>query len=124
MYEKDKRHYSRSCIVQLDMFSHGFSIVRTRQTRKSYLSPQWLRLLFPLGYVVVYSSLVFAPIVCVFLSGSCCVVQYFASFLVLRSSGLSLVALLLLRRCYRSLTLPHSTMGWSVICDSDIFWSY
>ena len=71
MYEKDKRHYSRSCIVQLDMFSHGFSIAFTRQTSKIYLSPQWLRLLFPLGSVVVYSSFVVAPIVCMcfFLSG-------------------------------------------------------
>ena len=24
----------------------------------------------------------------------------------------------------RSLTLPYGAMGWSVVCDSDIYWPY
>ena len=27
-------------------------------------------------------------------------------------------------RCYCSLTLPHSAVGWSEVCDSGISWSY
>ena len=26
--------------------------------------------------------------------------------------------------CYRSLTLPRGVMGWYVVCDCGIFWSY
>ena len=54
------------------------------------LSPKWLWILCPFkggGSAVIYPSLIIAPIACeIFVLGSCFVLQFFVSFLVLQST--------------------------------------
>ena len=59
--------------------------------------------------------------------GPCFNLQYFMCILILhlsrwgRESWLIYFCCVLVScRCYRSLTLPHGVMGWSVICDCGI----
>ena len=58
---------------------------------------------------------------------TCLAMQYLVSFLVLqsfvgeeRASCFTLIVLLMSRDCYCPVTLPHSAVGWSAVCDYDI----
>ena len=62
---------------------------------------------------------------------ACFVSQNFLSFLVLQSSRwggvdgcFTFVAFNMPCRCYRSLILHRGAVGWSVVCDCGISWSY
>ena len=40
-----------------------------------------------------------------------------------RAGCFTFVVFLMSCRCYY-LTIPHGAMGWSVVCESGIYWSY
>ena len=64
--------------------------------------------------------------------GPCFVVQYlvsfdcsFAVFLRRRRQDcFTLIAFLVACGCYCFVTLPHSAVSWSAVCDCSISWSY
>ena len=66
---------------------------------------------------------------CFFVFGACFVMQYFVSFLVLltgeeNADYFIFIVLLMSHGCYCYLPLPHSAVGWSIVYDCIISWSY
>ena len=69
---------------------------------------------------------------------TCFGVHCFVSFLVLQSSVMGkrerarereswlllLFVFLVSYNCYCSVTLPRGAVGWSAVCDCDIYWPY
>ena len=74
-----------------------------------------------LVHTLVYSSFIVALVVCGFL---CLVLQYFVSFLVLKSSRWRRESCLLYFCCALNVMCPRGAIGLSVVCDYGISWSF
>ena len=77
------------------------------------------------GSAVGYALCLVAPIHCkFFVLGHRFVMQYFWSYIPLGKRGRYFCGILNVICCCRSLPLPHGTVGWSVVCNCCISWSY
>ena len=79
-----------------------------------------------LVHTLVYSLVVVALVVCggLLVLNPWFVLQYFESFLVLKSSCWRRESWLLYLCCVLNVMFPRSAMGWSVVCDYGMSWTF